>query len=359
MPARKKVQRPKLGGALAESIFLDVVGYSRRTIESQTFVIETLNRIVRRAVLAHRLGPNRVLFIPTGDGMCVALLNIGHPYDIQMQVALAILKGLHEHNSQTAEEQRRFEVRIGINANRDNVVLDVNRRRNLSGAGINEAARIMDKADGGQILVGHSVFETLKARDKYISSFSPYTAIVKWGLALRVYQFVGRGFPFLNVDVPGAFETQADVAAQKGPRSPEVRQALRQRGLKIRVEIGPSSAEVRRAKFAHRELKRPYTVTALIDTGASRTVISPQLATTCGLQQTGRVRISSVGRITDQPEFSGAIHFPDQALRGFDPVTLVACPLPTPDVACILGRDVLAKWRLTYNGRTGEVQIEE
>jgi hypothetical protein len=25
MPARKKVQRPKLGGALAESIFLDVV----------------------------------------------------------------------------------------------------------------------------------------------------------------------------------------------------------------------------------------------------------------------------------------------------------------------------------------------
>jgi gag-polyprotein putative aspartyl protease len=137
------------------------------------------------------------------------------------------------------------------------------------------------------------------------------------------------------------------------------RTELRRSGPKITVTIGHPHSALLLAEQSHVELKKPYTVTALIDTGASRSVISPRLAITCGLRQTGQARISSAGHITDRPEFAGAIHFPNQSLKGFDPMSLVACPLPEQDVACLLGRDVLERWNLTYDGRSGLVEVEE
>jgi class 3 adenylate cyclase len=355
----KRLKKPKLGAAWAEHIFLDVVGYSKLAVESQAAVVKTLNRIVRESVQAHRLTSDCVIFIPVGDGMCIALLNVSQPYDIQMQVALGILKRLHEHNLGEPEPEERFQIRIGINADKDNVIVDINRHCNISGKGINEAARIMGKADGGQILVGNSVFETLKSHRKYLSVFKPYTAIVKWGLALPVYQFTGDGHPYINVDVPKAFQTPSDVSAQKGPKSGETAAALKMGGLKVRVEIGPPAAQVQWAKLAGTELRKPLTIMALIDTGASATIINPQVAVTCGLAQTGLARISSLGQISECPEYVGALRFPESSLKEIDPVRFIAGPLPGQDVACLLGRDVLARWRLIYDGKIGEVRIEE
>jgi gag-polyprotein putative aspartyl protease len=355
MPAAKK---RRLGAAWAEHIFLDVVGYSKRTIESQTSIIKTLNKIVRDSIHAHAPGADRTIYIPTGDGICVTLLNVGDPFDIQMQVALGILERIREHNSHATEEQLAFEVRIGINANRDNVVVDINGNRNVAGAGINEASRVMGKADGGQILVGNPVFETLKLHDEYISAFRPYSATVKHGLLLQLHQFVGRGHPFLNVSVPSAFRTPADFKAQGGIKSSERRAALRLGGLKIRVEIAWSQAEAKLA-WSIGLTREPLTIMALIDTGASATVINPEVAITCGLRRTGDVNISSAGGVGRYPEYVGAICFPGSDLTTLDPVRLVACPLPGQEVACILGRNILERWRLVYDGRTGEVHIED
>lgn len=137
------------------------------------------------------------------------------------------------------------------------------------------------------------------------------------------------------------------------------RTELRRTGPKITVTISHPQKSIAFAERSQVELKKPYTVTALIDTGAARTVISPQLALTCGLQKTGEARISSAGHITNRSEFVGAIHFPNQELRGFDPISLIACPLPEQDVACLLGRDVLERWNLVYDGRSGLVEVEE
>jgi hypothetical protein len=134
---------------------------------------------------------------------------------------------------------------------------------------------------------------------------------------------------------------------------------LRRSGPKIKVTIVHPVAAQNAAKHEHVHLKKAFTVTALIDTGASRTVINPQVATTCGLRQTGVVRISGAGQITDRPEFAGSILFPDSGLSGFDPLPLVACPLPEQDVSCLIGRDVLERWNFTYDGRSGQVEIEE
>jgi predicted aspartyl protease len=137
------------------------------------------------------------------------------------------------------------------------------------------------------------------------------------------------------------------------------RSELRKSGPKITITICNPQVTRTLAAQSHVDLKPPFKVTALIDTGASRTVINPQLATTCGLQQTGEVRISSAGHVTTRPEFAGAIHFPGQELARFDPIGLVACPLPEQDVSCLLGRDVLERWNFSYDGRSGLVEVEE
>lgn len=297
-----------------------------------------------------------MIYVPTGDGICVALLNVGDPCDTQMQIALAILAGLHEHNAQTADEQLKFEVRIGINANRDNVIVDINGRPNVAGAGINECSRIMGKADGGQILVGDPVFKSLMQRGKYASAFrGPYTPLVKHGFPLPMHQFVADGYPFLNVEVPTAFKT-TDIKGPLSPRFANTRAVLQKGGLKLMAEIGP----IRSGQTAQIDPKgRRINILALVDTGVSRTVINPRLAVTCGLRQTGIVRISTTGMVREAPEYAGVLRFPGLSLKEIEPVTFVACALPEQDVSCLLGRDVLQRWRLVYDGRTGEVQIEE
>jgi hypothetical protein len=68
---------------------------------------------------------------------------------------------------------------------------------------------------------------------------------------------------------------------------------------------------------------------------------------------------ASAGHITERQEFVGAISFPGQELSAFDPMSLIACPLPEQDVSCLIGHDVLERWNLTYDGRSGLVVIEE
>jgi hypothetical protein len=101
---------------------------------------------------------------------------------------------------------RQFEARIGINANVDNLVVDVNGRKNLAGAGINLAQRVMSTADGNQIMVGQPVFETLVQREKYLGAFRPYPARIKHGIILPVYQFVEEGHEGLSLEVPSQFQ---------------------------------------------------------------------------------------------------------------------------------------------------------
>ena len=66
---------------------------------------------------------------------------------------------------------RKFDVRIGVNENVDNLIFDINDRANLTGAGINYARRIMDYADGGNILISQTVYERLSQREKYLEKF--------------------------------------------------------------------------------------------------------------------------------------------------------------------------------------------
>jgi hypothetical protein len=101
-------------------------------------------------------------------------------------------------------------------------------------------------------------------------------------------------------------------------------------------------------------------VKALIDTGAALTIINPQVATSCKLLQTDWSMINSVGGLAGEyPAHAAAISFPGTNLPSFDVVRVVACPIiKQPFFSCLIGRDILRKWVLKYDGPNGELEIE-
>ncbi len=185
----------------AKYIFLDVVDFTRnRSIEAQSEIVGVLNHLVLDVIKDHQVPDDQIILIPTGDGICIALLNIESPYDIHIQISLGVIKRTHEYNESIQDEMRKFRVRIGVNANTDNLVTDINSRKNIAGAGINMAQRVMSLADGNQILVGQTVFDMLKQREQYMSAFRELHGHVKKGLEIAVYQLVSDDYIGLNTN---------------------------------------------------------------------------------------------------------------------------------------------------------------
>jgi len=191
-----------------QCVCLDIVGFTKnRSVEAQSDLVATLNNVVAKAIESLSISSPSAVLLPTGDGIVVALVDLAG-VDIHLRLALEILRLVAVHNAAETDAMRRFEVRVGINENVDNLVVDINGRRNVAGAGISMAQRIMDKADGGQVLVGETVYEVLRQRESYLSSFRRFGAKGKHDIAFTVYQFLDKTAQGLNVAVPSAFASR-------------------------------------------------------------------------------------------------------------------------------------------------------
>jgi TolB-like protein/class 3 adenylate cyclase/Tfp pilus assembly protein PilF len=142
---------------IAHVLFIDIVGYSKLSINDQHAAVEELNQIVRASEqfqLAE--AANRLIRIPTGDGMVLVFYT--NP-EAPVQCAVEISRTLKEHP--------RPQLRMGIHSGPVSGVVDVNERANLAGAGINMAKRVMDCGDAGHILLSKHVAEDLEEYQKW------------------------------------------------------------------------------------------------------------------------------------------------------------------------------------------------
>ncbi len=155
-------------------VFADVVRFTEdRTLEAQVEIIAALNSAFTDAV-----GDLEAIYLPTGDGICLAIVAANVSADIHLTTALRILETFHNWSSK-ASSNRSAQVRVAINESVDAVIVDINGNRNLAGAGINLAQRLMTIADGNQIIVGRAAYETLHVRDQYVHAFRELKAEVK------------------------------------------------------------------------------------------------------------------------------------------------------------------------------------
>jgi TolB-like protein/class 3 adenylate cyclase/Tfp pilus assembly protein PilF len=142
---------------IAHVLFLDIVGYSKLSVNEQHTRIAELNEVVRLSEQFRKAeATNRILKIPTGDGM--ALVFYKSPEE-PAQCAFEISRAL--------KDNQRLHVRMGIHSGPVSGVVDMNERTNVAGAGINLAQRVMDCGDAGHILLSHHVAEDLAEYERW------------------------------------------------------------------------------------------------------------------------------------------------------------------------------------------------
>src|SRR2546429_196957 len=142
---------------IAHVLFLDIVGYSKLSVNEQHARVEELNEIVRLCEQFRKAeAASRLLKIPTGDGM--ALVFYKSPEE-PAQCAVEISRAL--------KDNARLQVRMGIHSGPVSGVVDVNERTNVAGGGINTAQRVMDCGDSGHILLSRHVAEDLAEYERW------------------------------------------------------------------------------------------------------------------------------------------------------------------------------------------------
>src|SRR5712672_1216335 len=162
---------------IAHVLFIDIVGYSKLSINEQRAAVDELTQVVRSSDQYQKAeAGGRLIKIPTGDGM--ALVFYTSP-EAPAQCAVEISRVLKEHP--------RLQLRMGAHSGPVSGVIDVNRHANLAGAGLNIAQRVMGCGDAGHILLSKHVAEDLEAYEQWRPLLHDLgTCEVKHGVRVRV-----------------------------------------------------------------------------------------------------------------------------------------------------------------------------
>ena len=237
---------------IAHVLFMDIVGYSKRLINEQRALRETLNQIVRNTEQFQDANATGTLIkSPTGDGM--ALVFRRSPEE-PVECALEISRALKTHPS--------LPLRMGVHSGPVSGVIDVNDQTSVAGAGINVAQRVMDCGDAGHILLSKHVAEDL---EQY-AHWQPHLhnlgeCEVKHGA--RVYLVNLYTEELGNPEVPVRFRQAKDTQTAQATPASDTKPAGRSRALIAALIIVAAAAAIGSYIFSHRSnSKAPPSSTA-------------------------------------------------------------------------------------------------
>jgi class 3 adenylate cyclase len=181
--------RLKLRTWLCSVVFLDIVSYSKQSVEVQMEWKRRFNGYL--AVAIQELAEADRVILDTGDGAAICFL--GDP-EAAMFCAMKLRSFMVE------EEAKRggggMKCRIGINLGSVKLIKDINGNLNAVGDGINVAQRIMSFAGDNQILVSRSFYEVVSClsdsynqlfkyggvrKDKHVREHTVYDLLVPGG----------------------------------------------------------------------------------------------------------------------------------------------------------------------------------
>ena len=142
---------------IAHVLFIDIVGYSKLSINEQHAAVDELTQIVRATDQFQKADASeRLIKIATGDGM--ALVFYTSP-EAPVRCAIELSRALKDHP--------RLRLRMGIHSGPVSGVVDVTGQANLTGAGLNLAHRAMECGDAGHILLSKHVAEDLEEYEEW------------------------------------------------------------------------------------------------------------------------------------------------------------------------------------------------
>ncbi len=145
------VSPPDIPLEIGHVLFVDIVGYSKLLINEQSELLEHLQEMVRASKQVRAAeAEGKLIRLATGDGMALVFRNTP---EAPAECALELSRADRAHPE--------LQLRMGIHSGPINVIMDVNERANVTGAGINMAQRVMDCGDAGHILLSKRAADDL------------------------------------------------------------------------------------------------------------------------------------------------------------------------------------------------------
>ena len=199
---------PQISGGtrmeVAYVLYLDMVGYSRLSLEAQARVALDLREIVRAtAEFVRHETEGDLLRLDTGDGMALVFFaDPQSPIRCACEIAAALGR------------PPRLPLRIGLHCGPVIRTRDINGGENVSGDGINRAQRVMDCGDAGHILLSRYYADLLTALALWAPDLHDLgEATVKHGERLHLVSFhcahSGSPAPPQSLRLPPAPEAAA------------------------------------------------------------------------------------------------------------------------------------------------------
>ena len=144
--------------------------------------------------------------------------------------------------------------------------------------------------------------------------------------------------------------------------------SLMQSGFNIPVSISTASS----VRSANPKTKvDTIIVMAHFDTGASKTSIDQNLAKRLNLSAVGLSPVNTAAGIVHTPNYAVDISFPGTRLAPFINLPINSCnlslkigddgniPLSPKNFGLLIGRDIMARWNIVWNGPTSTVFISD
>jgi class 3 adenylate cyclase len=137
---------------MAHVLFMDIVGSSRLATDQQPQMVTRLQQLVQATGEFQRArAADDLVSLPTGDGMALVFFRSPEqPAACAVDVARALRKDPF------------CQVRMGVHSGPVFLIKDINGARNVSGAGINQAERVMSCGGAGHILLSGLAADPLR-----------------------------------------------------------------------------------------------------------------------------------------------------------------------------------------------------
>ena len=142
---------------IAHVLFLDIVGWSRESIDAQARLLAQLSELVTEcSTFRAARNTDEMMAFPSGDGMWILFKkDLSGPARCaaELAVKLKTVEGLS--------------VRMGIHSGPVRYQTDIAGTQTVVGDGINTAKRVMDMGDGGHIVLSSQYAQWLKQSDEW------------------------------------------------------------------------------------------------------------------------------------------------------------------------------------------------
>lgn len=128
-------------------------------------------------------------------------------------------------------------------------------------------------------------------------------------------------------------------------------------GPVVQIFVGPSTALAESVAARDVTLAVPVQVTALVDTGASGTVLNPEIIRRLGLSPVGTALIHTPSTTVPVQcnRYQVNVYFPHDVV--VEDVVAIEAPLGGQSIQCLIGRDVLRNGLLIYVGHANQFTL--